>query len=144
MTAVIFFGFARFPPLISPLPLFVLFMLASSFRNVSCNTLTTKVPRADERASFASVQSAVQHMAAACGAFSASRILSETESHELIGMERVATISILVSFALPPLLFIIERGVRARAAAAPHEPELSVPPALPASGSSALPPHEGQ
>ncbi len=145
LTMVIFFGFARFPPLISPLPMFVFFMFASSLRNVSCNTLTTKVPRPDERASFASVQSAVQHMAAAFGAFGASRILSETPEHDLVGMGTVAAISIAVSFALPPLLFVIESRIRRRDAADPQAPgavSVSAGSASPASGSSARPPHE--
>lgn len=142
MTSIIFAGFARFPPLISPLPTFVLFMLSSSLRNVSCNTLTTKVPHPDERASFASVQSAVQHMAAACGAFSASRILSETASHELVGMSTVATISIAISFALPPLLFAVEARLRRRDSRAPAPGVSAEGSALPASGSSARPPHE--
>ena len=141
MATVIFVGFARFPPLISPLPMFVLFMLSSSLRNVSCNTLTTKVPYPDERASFASVQSAVQHMAAACGAFSASRILSETPAHELVGIDTVAMISIFISFALPPLLFTIERRIRRRDTAKPPH-VVSVESASLASGSSARPPHE--
>lgn len=125
--------------------MFVLFMLSSSFRNVARNTLTTRVPRPDERASFSSVQSAVQHMAAACGAFSASRILAETGDHNLVGMSTVAAISIAVSFSIPPLLFVIERRMRLRDVRderALQAAPVSVVSASTGSGSSARPPHE--
>jgi len=52
-------------------------MLAMAFRNVSYNTLTTRVPHSGERARFMSIQSAVQHGASASGAFLSSQLLSE-------------------------------------------------------------------
>jgi predicted MFS family arabinose efflux permease len=118
MAFVIFIGFAEFPPWLPPIAIFVSFMTAASFRNVSYNTLTSKVPRPAERARFGSVQSSVQHLAGAVGAFVSSRILSETAAHELVHMDRVSWTSIVVSMALPPLLFVVERGVR-RAKLAP-------------------------
>ncbi len=118
MALVIFIGFAEFPPWLPPIGIFVSFMTAASFRNVSFNTLTSKVPRPAERARFGSVQSSVQHLAGAVGAFVSSQILSETPTHELLHMDRVSWTSIAISMALPPLLFVVERGVR-RAAASP-------------------------
>ena len=46
----------------------MVFMLAMGMRNVAYNTLTSKVPRAEERARFMSILSAVQHAAGASGA----------------------------------------------------------------------------
>jgi predicted MFS family arabinose efflux permease len=115
MSVIMWTGFAKFPPLLTPMPVFILFMMFSSFRMVSYNTLTSKVPRAEERASYASVQSAVQHLAAASGAFLSARMLTENASHELVGMERVTWLAMAISVALPPLLILVERRVAARA-----------------------------
>ena len=41
-----------------------------------------------ERARFMSLQSAVQHLASAAGAFLAAHMLSERADHSLVGMER--------------------------------------------------------
>ena len=65
---------------------FMLFMLGIGLRNVSYNTLTTKVPTPRERARFLSIQSAVQHASASLGAFLSARMLSERADHTLVGM----------------------------------------------------------
>jgi predicted MFS family arabinose efflux permease len=120
MSFIMWAGFSRFPPLLTPMPVFIFFMMSSSFRNVSYNTLVSKVPHPEERASFSSVQSAVQHMAAASGAFLSARMLSENEAHELVGMPAVTWLAIAISCALPPLLLVVERRVvAARKASAP-------------------------
>jgi predicted MFS family arabinose efflux permease len=110
---VLFGGFARTPPLFSAAVLVVAFMLALSLRNVSYNTLASKVPRSDERARFMSIQSAVQHAASAGGAFLSSRLLSETGRGALVGMGRVAAVCGGFTFALPFLLYAVESRVRA-------------------------------
>jgi predicted MFS family arabinose efflux permease len=111
MSVIMWAGFGAFPPLLTPMPVFIFFMMSSSFRSVSYNTLVSKVPQPEERASFSSVQSAVQHMAAASGAFLSARMLSENASHELVGMPSVTWLAIAISCALPPLLVIVERRV---------------------------------
>src|SRR5205814_114969 len=109
---------------------FVLFMTAMAFRNVSYNTLTTRVPHPDERARFQSLQSSIQHGSSALGAFVASVILRSVplvgpdggpvlDEHgkvigRLEGMPVVATISIALSALLPFLLFWVEGKVRGR------------------------------
>ena len=106
-------GFVVTPPLLPVPGIFMTFMLAMSFRNVSYNTLTTKVPRSEERARFMSIQSAVQHGASASGAFLSSQLLAETASGALVGMERVCYLAIGLTLALPLFLFAVESRVRA-------------------------------
>jgi predicted MFS family arabinose efflux permease len=114
---VVYLGFVRSPPVIPVLAIFVGFMLGMSFRNVAYTTLTTKVPRADERARFGSLQSAVQHAASAIAGFAATQLLTEESGGRLVGMPRVALLSIAIGLLLPPMLWIVERHVRLGGAA---------------------------
>ena len=100
----------------SPLPvvaLFMWFMLAMGMRNVSYNTLASRVPRGDERARFLSIQSAVQHLASAAGAFVSTRLLTELPGQRLDGMERVAWLSLGLTALVPLLMWAVEKRVRA-------------------------------
>jgi predicted MFS family arabinose efflux permease len=115
---VVYLGFMFIPPVIPIMAIFIGWMFANSFRNVAYNTLTSKVPLADERARFSSIQSAVQHFAAAIGAFVSSQMLSELPNKDLDGIPRVATLSIVLGLVLVPFLFVVEGRVRRRAAAA--------------------------
>ena len=128
------FFFAAVPG-IPPMALFVVFMTAMAFRNVSHTTLTTKVPRPFERARFQSFQSAVQHAASAAGAFLSAHLLTvvpltgeggqpRLDEHgkalvRLEGMPRVALFAMALTAALPLLLRWVEAGVRRRDAAPP-------------------------
>jgi predicted MFS family arabinose efflux permease len=111
LAVVIYTGFVRVPPPIPVMAIFIVFMLGMSFRNVAYNTLTTKVPRSAERARFGSVQSSVQHLASALGAFASSQILTDGPEGTLVGVDRVAWVSIGLAVALPPLLLTVERGL---------------------------------
>jgi predicted MFS family arabinose efflux permease len=107
-----------------PVPLlYIVFMVAMSFRNVSMNTLTSMVPAPHERASFMSVQSAVQHVASAIAAFLSSELLYVLPSGKLEGMGLVAWISIGLTLLLPVLMFLLERRVK-KSAAPPVEASL--------------------
>ena len=119
-------GFVLTPPLLPVAGIFIAFMLAMSFRNVSYNTLTSRVPQSNERARFMSIQSAVQHGASACGAFASSQILSELPGGVLVGMDHVAFVSIGLTLTLPLFLFAVESAVRRRETAVPLAvPELN-------------------
>jgi predicted MFS family arabinose efflux permease len=96
------------------LPLFVAFMAGMSIRNVSMSSLATRVPRFDERAAYMSLQSTAQHVASSAGAVLAARLLSDGPGGRLEGMPTVAGLAAALSLALPPLLVVIERGVRVR------------------------------
>ena len=105
-------GFVLAPPIFPVLGIFVGMMFALGFRNVAYNTLTTKVPRSDERARFMSIQSAVQHGASAAGAFASSLMLTELPGGALVGMGRVGLTSIALTLTLPFFLFSVESAVR--------------------------------
>jgi predicted MFS family arabinose efflux permease len=92
-------------------PLFAAFMIFQSARNVSQQTLTSRVPQAEERAGFQSLQSAVQHAGSALGAVSSSALLHELAGR-LEGMPRVSAVAIAVAVVGVPLAFILERMVR--------------------------------
>jgi len=99
------------------LALFVTFMASMSVRNVSMSTLATRVPRFDQRAGYMSLQSTAQHVASSAGAIVSARLLSDGPDGRLQGMPAVAVLSAVLALALPPLLVIIDRGVRIREAA---------------------------
>lgn len=111
---IVYLGFVVTPPLLPVLAIFVGFMLGMSFRNVAYSTLTTKVPKAQERARFGSLQSAVQHAASALAGIGAAQILTE-DQERLVGVPTVALVSIGIGLLLPPMLWAVERRVRARA-----------------------------
>ncbi len=123
LLVILYLGFVRYVPSIPIMAIFVGFMMSMSFRNVAYNTLTSKVPGPTERASFMSIQSAIQHVASAMGAFASGLLLTTRPDHGLEGIPRVAAVSMLLTGMLPLLLWLVERGVRdrARQTAAPPE-----------------------
>jgi hypothetical protein len=58
-----------------------------------------------------SLQSAVQHLAAAFGASISAHILATTADHRLVGMPTVAWVSIAFAMVLPLLVRNVERQV---------------------------------
>jgi predicted MFS family arabinose efflux permease len=118
-------GLATAPPLIPILAIFMIFMTALGLRNVSYNTLVSRVPKPFERARFMSFQSAVQHFASATAAIVSARMLTEDRG-ALIGFATVAKTSIALSLVVAGLLFFLEQAVlqrdRAEKAAAALQP----------------------
>jgi predicted MFS family arabinose efflux permease len=107
---VVYIGFVISPPPIPIVALFMCFMTAMGLRNVSYQTLASRVPEPAERAGFMSIQSAVQHFASSAGAFLSAYLLTE-QSGKLIGMPTVAKISMGLSAVVPVLLFVLEKQV---------------------------------
>jgi len=100
-----------------PLPamlIYITFMSSTAVRNISLSALSTRVPQAHERARFMSLQSAVQHAAAALGAIVSAELLHERADHSLEGMANVAGLAIALALALPWLLRGIERQLLLR------------------------------
>src|SRR5262245_23447664 len=91
------------------------FMVSMSMRNVPYQTLTSKVPTPAERARFMSIQSAVQHLASAAGAFISSQLLTERPDGRLEGMPRIAALSMALTALVPFMMWIVERGLSAPA-----------------------------
>jgi predicted MFS family arabinose efflux permease len=114
LVSVIEAGFRHEPALLAPIGIFPLFVFAMGLRNVSHNTLTSRVPGPAERARFTSLQSAVQHFASAGGAFLSSALLTEDAGHKLFGMRTVTGVSIGLSLCVPVLLFGVERLLQQR------------------------------
>lgn len=86
---------------------FALFMVFQSARNVSLQTLASKVPEPDERAGYQSIQSAIQHAAAAAGAVLSSTMLTEVGGR-LEGMPTLCVTSILVAALGVPVAMLLE------------------------------------
>jgi predicted MFS family arabinose efflux permease len=122
LAVVLFVGFASYVPGkgLPFLPrgevpiygLVIFFMLSMSFRNVSYNTLTTKVPTAAERARFMSIQAAVQSFFSFGGAFLSSFLLTELPDHTVEGIPRIAWMALALSLVLPFMLRAVETRVR--------------------------------
>jgi len=115
------FAFVRYDPRIPVTLLFVLFMLGMNFRMAPYQTLISKVPAPQERASFMSLMGAVQHLSTSAGAVFSSVILSTGESGELVGMPRLGGIAMAVASLVPALFWLVERRV-GRAAPVPALP----------------------
>jgi predicted MFS family arabinose efflux permease len=96
------------------LVVFVLFMGGMSIRNVCMSSLSTRVPRGDQRAGYMSLQSTAQHLASATGAFVSSKLLHEAPAGRLDGIATISIVSAVLALGLPPLLAVIGRRVRAR------------------------------
>ena len=100
-------------PHLPALAFFVLFMAASSVRNVAMNALLSRVPPASERARFQSCVSAVQHLAAAVGAFVGTRLLIELPDRRLGGLPTLGAMSVVLTLLMPGLVLLLELRVRA-------------------------------
>jgi predicted MFS family arabinose efflux permease len=121
----IYVGFVNYPQWLPVPVLFMAFMLSMGIRNVAYNTLTSRVPENPVRARFMSLQSAIQHLASALGAFLSVQLLTDRPDGTLGGMDTVAGVSIALSLLVPPMLRVVERRVRSREQAR----ALAVPPA---------------
>src|SRR5262245_47301757 len=109
-----------------PTVLAISLFFALSSRNVSYNTLATRVPEPAERARFMSFQSAVQHLASALGASVSAQVLFVQSDGSLGNVPMLGRMAIALTLVLPVLLFLVERGVRRRA-----PPPDALPEALP-------------
>jgi predicted MFS family arabinose efflux permease len=105
LVATMFLGFGMNRPMIEPHVLFALFMMTMSLRNISLNTLTSKIPRQEERARFQSLQSATQHLACGLGAMTSTFVLYEDRARHIAGMDRLTIAACLIT-ALVPLAMI--------------------------------------
>ena len=72
------------------------------------------MPLPHERASFQSIQSAVQHLSSATGAVASTRVLTEGPGHVLVGVPRLAGAAIALGLCVPMLLALVEARLRRR------------------------------
>ncbi len=87
------------------------FMSGMNIRNVAGNALTSRIPKPDERARFMSLQSAVQHLACASGAFISSAILDQGPSLALVHMDVVSLCSIALISTMPFMMWCLSKAV---------------------------------
>ncbi len=102
----LFMGLYLYPPLLSPYSIFIMFMVFGTLRNISLQTLSSKVPLPSERAGFMSLQSCVQHTAMSAGGIASSRFLSTSSDGKLEGVENIVIASTIL-VALAALLIIV-------------------------------------
>jgi hypothetical protein len=93
-----------YDPCIPITALFVLFMTGMNFRMAPYQTLISKVPAPNERASFMSLMGAVQHFSTSTGAVFSSVVLSTGPGGELVGMARLGLVSMVIAALVPPPL----------------------------------------
>jgi len=108
---VMWFFFVRPPSPAPVLLLYVAFTIAFGARNVAYNALTTKVPRAPERARFLSLQSTIYHATSSAAAWLSSAFLRTLPDGRLDGMAELALGSMALSALLPLLLWLVEKRV---------------------------------
>lgn len=111
---VIYMWFVDYNPAIPVIVLFVAFMGTSSLRGVPARTLDTKIPGPADRASFMSMQSAVQHIALALAAGLSSLVLSEAPDMSLVGMPTLAWISLVFVVLLATFVTLAEAQLKRR------------------------------
>lgn len=112
---IVYAAFVMEEPPVSPVVAFAMFMVTLTTRNIALTALLSKVPAPHERAAFMSVQSAVQHFASALGAGISSQILRDGPNGTVLGMPQLAIFVIVLSALTPPLVWAVERRVRAAA-----------------------------
>jgi predicted MFS family arabinose efflux permease len=122
LLVVLYTGFYRYVPGLPVMALFIAFMVAMGLRNVAHNTVTSQVPSRHERARFMSIQSSVQHLAAAGGAFIGARMLHEDLDKHLEGIPAVTVVAMALNALVPLLMGWVEGRVRAKKAASAPEP----------------------
>jgi predicted MFS family arabinose efflux permease len=114
---IVYVGFGGGTPPLPLLGVYMIFFFGMAFRNVSFQTLATKVPEPHERARFQSIQSAVNHVGTSVGAVLSSRMLQDTPDGRVAGMHAVALVFIGMHALFPALVWLVEREVRAKRAA---------------------------
>ena len=114
LVVVMLMWFVHYSAAIPVVVLFVGYMLTTSMRGVAYQTVTSKVPNAQERAGYMSLQSSVSHMAAAIGAVGSSFVLVERADESLAGMDTLAYCAIVGALLVPAILWALERRLKDR------------------------------
>lgn len=105
-------GFLFGAPMLPVLPMFLLFMTCQTMRNVSVQSITTKVPLPRERARYQSLLTAVQHLATASGAFASTLFLVEVPGPRLAGIPGLTATAIGLSLCVPLGIALLDRRLR--------------------------------
>lgn len=111
LATAIYLGFINYHPFISPIVIFTAIMCASTARNVAMQATNAKVPHENERGSFMSLNSMLNHIGASSGAYLSSAILTESNGR-LVNMEIVASLAIIISFFVPLMFYFTEKHLK--------------------------------
>lgn len=112
--SALFMGLYFYPTWLSPYEMFIMFMVFGTLRNISLQTLSSKVPVPSERAGFMSLQSCVQHAAMSAGGIASSRLLSTSPDGKLDGMRDVVLASSCLLVLAAALIILLSKKVRHR------------------------------
>src|SRR5690606_21336186 len=93
---------------------FVGFMAGMAMRGVSAQALLSHVPEPARRASFMSLQSAVQHFASGSAATASAWLLVENADKSLGNVPAVGLLTIACMLAMPLMMMRVERRLRSQ------------------------------
>lgn len=110
LSGFIFYNHGVVPVLV----IFVIFMVGTTTRYVSGQTLSSKVPPPTERGSYNAVQNSLISLFQTIGAFLSSRVLVDMPDGTLAGVPVIASIALVVSLFVPVLFYITEKSVKTR------------------------------
>lgn len=108
-------GFVFWQMMIPVIAIMIMYMVATSGRNVAIQTLSSKLPSSRHRAAFMSLNAATTHLATSLGAMISVSFLSE-QPGRLVGIENVAILAIILSIPLSGLVYFIEKKHRVQKA----------------------------
>ncbi|MCE2596999.1 MFS transporter [Motilimonas cestriensis] len=113
VAATVYLGFISLGSL-SVYIIFILFMAFSSARTAAISAITSRVPAPHQRAAFMSYQGTVSSLAAGAASMASSVLLTSNTHGELIGIQSLASLTILTTFCAPIAIFLLLRSLRAR------------------------------
>lgn len=108
-----FVWYENIVPTVPILIIFICFMVAMTGRSVCAQTLSSKIPSAQQRGAYMSLQSSITHMASALGAYYSSLILVD-DGNKLVNVSTIGLTSIALTLIVPLLFFYAERGLKSR------------------------------
>jgi predicted MFS family arabinose efflux permease len=114
-----------YPELLPVMLVFALFFITSAGRLVVGQTITMRIPKPEERAGFQSLSSAIQSFTMALSALAIPKLLGSMPDGRLTGTEAFSWGIILVAWAFPPLVYLLDSLLTRRDRAA--LPAIAVP-----------------
>lgn len=114
MTLALLMGYMGFNPGLPWVAVFALFFITSSARTMVTQTISTRIPRPDERAGFQSLSSSVQALMMGLSALSTRFLLGSTPDGKLTGVVPFAIGVIVVGWFYPFLVYQLDGMLRRR------------------------------
>jgi predicted MFS family arabinose efflux permease len=104
-------GFIYFPNPVPVMVIFVAFMLSMTTRNIAGQSMFSKIPPAEYRGAYNSLQTSIVHMTQALVAWIGSLILVDT-GDRLLNVPTLAWTAIALSATVPFLFYAIEKRLK--------------------------------